>query len=444
MKKKYDLLIKNGNLISHNGSTITDIAVNNGQITDLGDLDKRNADSVFNAKGLTVLPGLIDTQVHFREPGFEQAEEIETGTRGAVLGGVTGVFEMPNTKPPTDTIENLRVKIDIAEKKSWCNYAFYIGATTNNIEELHQIEKSPGCCGVKIFMGASTGNLLIPDDSNLEKILSNVSRRVAVHCEDNQRLEERKHLRESDSHNHPIWRDEDTAYIATKRLLDIARKLKKRVHVLHVTTAKEIELLKLYKDIATVEVTPQHLTLSAPTCYDNLGNYAQMNPPIRGEEHKLALIKAVQQGVVDILGSDHAPHTKENKNKSYPHSPSGMPGVQTIVPIMLDHVSKGNLSIFNLVDLMSYSPSKVFGLINKGRVAVGYDADLTIVDLNLKKSISNDWIVSKCGWSQFDNFKVTGWPIATIINGGFVMKEGELLSKPENKQFKFFETMQNN
>ena len=440
MKKNYDLVIKNGNVISHNGTAVTDLAISNGKIAGFGNFDKGNANSFLDAKGLTILPGLIDTQVHFREPGFEQAEEIESGTRGAVLGGVTGVFEMPNTNPPTDSLENLRVKINIAEKKSWCNYAFYIGATTNNIEELSKIEKSPGCCGVKIFMGASTGNLLIPDDSNLEKILSNVSRRVAVHCEDNERLEERKHLRKSNPHNHPLWRDEDTAYIATKRLLDIARKFKKRVHVLHVTTAKEIELLKLYKDIATVEVTPQHLTLSAPSCYDDLGSYAQMNPPIRSVDHKIALIKAVQDGVVDIIGSDHAPHTKENKNRDYPLSPSGMPGVQTIIPIMLDHVSRGNLSIFTLVDLMSYGPSKIFGLVNKGKIAVGYDADLTIVDLKLKKSITNDWIASKCGWSQFHNLKVTGWPVATIINGGFVMKEGELFSRPKNKQFKFFET----
>ncbi|MAR79096.1 MAG: dihydroorotase [Rhodospirillaceae bacterium] len=440
MKKNYDLIIKNGNVISHHGELLTDIAIKNGKIIDLGNLDKDYSASCFDAKGLTVLPGLIDTQVHFREPGFEQAEDLESGTKGAVLGGITGIFEMPNTNPPTDTKENLNIKIDLAEKKSWCNYAFYVGATKKNIDYLNELEKSPGCCGVKIFMGASTGNLLVPDDKNLEKILSNVSRRVAVHCEDNELLEERKHLKGNKPHNHPIWRDEETAFKATKRLLNIARKLNKRVHVLHITTAKEIELLKSYKDIATVEVTPQHLTLYSPNCYDRLGTYAQMNPPIRSSDNMLGLIKAVKQGVVDIIGSDHAPHTKENKEKAYPFSPSGMPGVQTIVPMMLDHVSQGNLSIFTLVDLMSYGPAKIFGLINKGRIAVGYDADLTIVDLNAKKTISNQWIVSKCGWTQFDNFKVRGWPIATIINGSFVMKDGDLLSKPKNKQFKFFET----
>ena len=252
MKKNYDLIIKNGNVISHHGELLTDIAIKNGKIIDLGNLDKGNSASCFDAKGLTVLPGLIDTQVHFREPGFEQAEDLESGTKGAVLGGITGIFEMPNTNPPTDTKENLNIKIDLAEKKSWCNYAFYVGATKKNIDYLNELEKSPGCCGVKIFMGASTGNLLVPDDKNLEKILSNVSRRVAVHCEDNERLEDRKHLKGNKPHNHPIWRDEETAFNATKRLLNIARKLNKRVHVLHITTAKEMELLQSYKDIATV------------------------------------------------------------------------------------------------------------------------------------------------------------------------------------------------
>ncbi len=440
MKKNYDLIIKNGNVVSHQGVIITDLAIKNGKIVDLGNLDQNNSLSCFDANGLTILPGLIDTQVHFREPGFEQAEGIESGTKGAVLGGITGIFEMPNTNPPTDNIENLNIKIDLAEKKSWCNYAFYVGATRKNVDNLHELEKKPGCCGVKIFMGASTGNLLVPDDENLEKILRNVSRRVAVHCEDNQRLEERVHLKGDKPHNHPIWRDEDTAYIATKRLLKIARKLNKRVHVLHITTAKEMELLQSYKDIATVEVTPQHLTLSSPSCYDKLGTYAQMNPPIRDSGNMIALIKAIKQGVVDIVGSDHAPHTKENKEKGYPYTPSGMPGVQTILPIMLDHVSKGNLSIFTLVDLMSYGPSRIFGLINKGRIAVGYDADLTIVDLNAKKTISNQWIASKCGWTQFDNYEVRGWPVATIINGDFIMRDGNLLTKPKSKQFKFFET----
>ncbi len=439
MAKNFDLLIKNGNVISHHGSAVTDIAIDNGKIIGLGDFNQENAEEFYDARGITILPGLIDTQVHFREPGMENIEEIETGTKAAVLGGITGVFEMPNTKPPTDSQKNLQVKIDIAEEKSWCNYAFYVGATTNNIGELATLEKNNGCCGVKIFMGASTGNLLVPDDNNLEKILSSVSRRVAVHCEDNERLEERKSFRGGNPINHTIWRDEQTAINATKRILNIARKLNKKVHILHVTTSEEIELLKEYKDIATVEVTPQHLTLSSPSCYEKLGTYAQMNPPIRGVDHQIALIKAVQQGVVDIIGSDHAPHSKENKNKGYPNSPSGMPGVQTILPVMLDHVSKGNCSIHTLVDLMCYSPCRIFGIVNKGRIAVGYDADLTLVDLKAKKIISDDWIASKCGWTPFHDYKVCGWPAATVINGKFVMKDNDLLSKPERKQFKFFE-----
>tara|TARA_Y100000590_G_scaffold439799_1_gene564312 strand:+ start:684 stop:2015 length:1332 start_codon:yes stop_codon:yes gene_type:complete len=438
--KKFDTIISRGTVVSHRGESVIDVGISNGKIAAIGNLVAAKGNEIFDAKGLHILPGLIDTQVHFREPGMVLSENIEKGTCGAVLGGITGVFEMPNTIPPTDSAKALNDKIQIAETDAWCNFAFYIGGTKENADELHHLEKLPGCCGIKVFMGASTGNLLVPDDITLSSILKNGFRRVAVHCEDNEMLRNREQFRTTDVSTHATWRNEETALIATQRLVNLARLYGRRIHVLHVTTKQEIELLKANKDIATVEVTPQHLTLFSPDCYSQLGTKAQMNPPIRGKSHKEALWDAISDGVADIIGSDHAPHTLEEKNKGYPYTPSGMPGVQTTVPIMLDHVSNGKLSLINLIDMMCYAPVRFFGLVNKGRIAVGYDADLTIVDLKLKKQIADSWIASKCGWTPYHNKKVCGWPVATVVGGTFAMKNGELLDKPKNKMYKFFES----
>ncbi|MDC0074875.1 dihydroorotase [Alphaproteobacteria bacterium] len=439
----FDLIIKNGNVVSREGVLNSDIGILDGKIVCIDKIDTKNGGKIFDAKGLHILPGLIDTQVHFREPGMVDAEDIESGTRGAVLGGITGVFEMPNTTPPTDSYESLKNKLNIASNKAWCNYAFYIGGTHKNFSEIGELERLHGCCGIKVFMGASTGNLLIPDDETLSNILSNGFRRVAVHCEDNERINARKNLRGNDVKNHPLWRDELTAIKATKRLLNLARKNNRRVHVLHITTQEEIDYLTLHKDIATIEVTPQHLTLYSPDCYERLGTLAQMNPPIRGIEHQNYLWKSLNNGVIDIIGSDHAPHTVIAKSKEYPNSPSGITGVQTTVPLMLDHVSKGRLSIQSLVDLLSYSPARIFGLINKGKIAVGYDADLTIVDLKAKNKIFNSLIASKSSWTAYDGMEVNGWPIGTIINGSIVMKEGSLITGPSGQPYKFYETEYN-
>jgi dihydroorotase len=241
---------------------------------------------------------------------------------------------------------------------------------------------------------------------------------------------------------HPVWRDDLTALHATQRVLAIARDTGRRIHVLHVTTAKEMDLLAEHKGIATVECTPQHLTLAAPACYDELGTLAQMNPPIRGEAHREALWAAVRSGIVDVVGSDHAPHTQEEKRRPYPNSPSGMPGVQTLLPVMLDHVHTGRLSIEQLVDLLCAGPARVYGIANKGRLAAGYDADLTLVDLEAKRTISNDWIESRCGWTPYDGKKVHGWPTATIVRGRVVMRDGEVQGDPSGRLVSFVETLE--
>jgi len=444
MPQSFDLLLKGGFVATPGGIATADIGIIAGKIVAIGALGQASAAEVIELAGLTVLPGVIDTQVHLREPGLEYKEDLATGTAAAALGGVTAVCEMPNTKPSTITAEDLADKLARAKGRAWTDHAFFIGAAEENIDKLAALERLPGCAGVKVFMGSSTGSLLVEDDAALARVLANGRRRVAVHCEDEARLRERRPLVDGEGVSpvlHPEWRDVETALRATTRLLTLARAAGRRVHVLHVTSAPEMELLAANKDIATVEVTPQHLTLAAPECYERLGTYAQMNPPIRSEEHRAGLWHGLDQGVVDCIGSDHAPHTKEEKAKPYPQSPSGMTGVQTLVPLMLDHVAQGRLSLERFIDLTSAGPARIYGMVGKGRIAVGYDADFTVVDLKANRKITNLWIASKCGWSPFDGQKVTGWPIATIIRGRVVMREDTLLGDASGAPLRFGESL---
>ncbi|MDJ0626579.1 MAG: dihydroorotase [Candidatus Caenarcaniphilales bacterium] len=437
MSKYFDLILKNANCFTVQGLEQIDIGIKDGVITEISNIGQENGAECLDLSGLTILPGVIDSQVHFREPGNEHKEDLESGTRSAVLGGVTTVFEMPNTKPATTTKEALEDKLSRANGRCWTDYAFFMGGTQED-KAWNDLESLPGCCGIKIFMGSSTGNLLVSEDEWIQNILSKSKRRTAVHCEDENILKENFHIAQDGKHPrfHPKWRSNLAAYNATKRLLTIARNTNHPVHVLHVTTAEEMELLAQNKDIATVEVLPQHLTLTDEV-YESLGTFAQMNPPIRDSIHQEALWKAVQNGTVDVLGSDHAPHTIEEKNKEYPNSPSGMPGVQTLVPIMLNHVNNGKLSLNRFVDLTSWSQTRIYGIKKKGRIAVGYDADFTVVDLNRSEVISNSKMASKCGWTPYDGMKVQGWPVQTIIRGQLVMSDGELIGKPIGKTVNF-------
>jgi len=443
MNGTFELIVEGGVCLTPAGRVATDIGINGGRITAIGDLGRERSQARYTAKGLHVLPGVIDTQVHFREPGLEHKEDLESGTRAAVLGGVTAIFEMPNTNPTTSDAAALDDKLARARGRAWCDYAFYAGATGENGPWLAELEARAGCAGVKVFMGASTGSLLVSDDAHLEIVLRAGRRRVAIHAEDEPRMQERRGLISSGGSPalHPVWRDEESAIRATRRALGLARKTRRPVHILHVTTAEEMPLLAEHKDIATVEVTPQHLTLAAPDCYERLGTFAQMNPPIRAERHREALWRALTDGVVDVIGSDHAPHTREEKAKPYPASPSGMPGVQTLVPVMLNHVAEGRLSLERFVDLTSAGPQRVFNLAGKGRIALGYDADLTLVDLGAKRTIENSWIASKCGWTPFDGMRVTGWPHATIVRGHVVMREDRLLPPQAGAPVRFVDTL---
>ncbi|HVZ04148.1 dihydroorotase [Hyphomicrobium sp.] len=440
MPETFDVVIRDATVVNQDGEGVRDIAIANGRIAAIGDLRTARASEIIDAGGLHILPGVIDTQVHFREPGLDHKEDLETGSRAAVAGGVTAVFEMPNTKPLTTSEETLADKVRRARHRMFCDFAFFVGGTRDNISEIPKLEKLEASAGIKVFMGSSTGDLLVDEEAALDSIIANISRRASFHAEDEARLKARMHLRrKGDPSSHPEWRDPEAALIATKRLVGIAEKHGKRVHVLHISTAEEMAFLRDHKAYATVEVTPHHLTLEGPECYERLGTYVQMNPPVRDARHRAAIWAALRAGVVDVLGSDHAPHTREEKDHVYPDTHSGMTGVQTLVPIMLDHVNAGRLSLQRFVDLMSHGPQRLFGIRNKGRIAVGYDADLTIVDLKRQETISNDWIESRCGWTPYDGVKVTGWPVGTYVRGSKVMWEGEINGPARGEPVGFLE-----
>ena len=443
MSENYDLLLKNGKVVLPEGIKQINVGVTKGKIQAITENSNISADEVFDCKGLHVLPGVIDSQVHFREPGNEHKETLETGMKSAAMGGVTAVFEMPNTNPLTITNEAIDDKLERAKKSPWTDYAFYLGGTEHYAKDLAKWENMKGVCGIKIFMGASTGDLLSASDDELDAVLSNGKRVVAIHAEDEYIMQENRKTilgNSTDVKMHGKWRSEESCLSATTRLLRIARKHNRRVHVLHITTAQEMELLAKNKDIASVEVLPIHLTLNAPDCYERLGTFAQQNPPVREAHHQDALWEAVRNGIVDIIGSDHAPHTIKEKNETYPNTPSGTPAVQTMVPIMLNHVNEGRLTLERLVELWSYGPERIHKLSTKGKIKIGYDGDFTIVDLKKKKIITNEQQCSISKWTPFDGKEVTGWPISTIIRGNIVMRNDELCSTPIGEPIKFKET----
>jgi dihydroorotase len=437
MSDIYSLILKNGSCYIDGKLIKTDIALSGNKIKKIGKFELDNS-KVFDATDKVVLPGIIDTQVHFREPGSTESEDLESGSKAAILGGVTSLFEMPNTNPPTSNLVEFEKKLKLAKDRMHSNYAFYFGATPDNISQLSKLKDLKGCCGIKLFAGSSTGKLLVDKEADIEKVISNSDRIVSIHSEDEEILNLRKKfIKKGDVHSHPEWRNTECAISSTRRVVKIAERYNKKIHILHVSTKEEVDFLAMHKKNITFETTPQHLTLYAPDCYDKLGSYAQMNPPLRSKEHYDKLWVAIKNNIVDILGSDHAPHLKKNKDKEYPNSPSGMPGVQTIFPVMIDHVNNGKLSLEQLIKLMCENPCRIFGIKNKGYIKEGYDADLTIVDMNKEQIITNEMIASKCGWTPFNNYKVKGFPVGTIVNGNLVMLEGKIVSKAQGQPLNF-------
>ena len=430
----FDLILKNGTVFTPEATEITDIAVKDGKIIDFGSFN--NAEQIIDCTNLYVFPGLIDTQCHFREPGGEHKETLETGTLSAALGGVTGIFEMPNTNPLTITPEAMEFKLKKAHETSYVDFAFYFGGTAEYAEHLSEWENIDGVCGIKIFMGASNGDLLSATDEEIDAIVANGKRVIAVHAEDESIMNENKVTILGDSNDvamHYKWRSEESCLNATKRIVTIAKKYSRKVHILHITTAQEMAFLKANKDIASAEVLANHLTLHAPDCYDMFGTLAQQNPPIREKHHQDALWAAVADGTVDIVASDHAPHTLDEKSGTYPNTPSGTPGVQTLIPIMLNHVHEGRLSYERLVDLMAYGPYRIHKIKNKCLIRKGFNADFTVVDPRAEHIISNAEQASKSGWTPYDGKKVIGFPTMTIIGGKTIMRDGEITGRSNNQ-----------
>lgn len=397
------------------------------------------AKKIIDAKGLHVLPGIIDTQVHFREPGMTFKEDLASGTLAAIAGGVTSVLEMPNTKPAITTRELFIQKCELTRNRIWCNVGFFIGATEKNKDELKNLEVLHGCCGIKIFMGSSTGDLLVSKDETILEILKSTKGPVAVHAEDEDLLNERKKQFATctDVREHANIRNEEVALKATMRIARLAELAGHRVHILHVSSQEEMEFLRTHKKFISVETTPQFLLMSSPECYEKLGTKAQMNPPIRSKRHQNAVWAGLLDGTVDVIGTDHAPHLLEEKAQGYPNSPSGMPGVQTLVPLMFDLVNQKRLSLERAVELLCHNPAKIYKPLSKGHLKIGFDADITLIDMKQQKTIDNSWIKSKCGWTPYDQVKVSAWPIATIIGGHVVMQNDEILGSPQGQMIEF-------
>ncbi len=439
MAAHYDLLIRGGTLVLPWGEERTDVGARDGRIAALGVPSNATADTVLDAAGLHVLPGLIDPHVHLRDPGDPAVETIPDGTRAAVLGGLTAVFDMPNTAPSVTTAERVAWKQGYVEGAAWCDMGLYVGASRANIPDLAGLELERGVCGVKVFAGSSTGDLLIEDDAGLEAVMRSGRRRVSYHSEDEYRLQERRPLfKRGDPYaSHMLWRDEACALLGTQRIVALARRTGRPAHILHVSTAEELDLLRGCRDAATSELLVNHLTQVAPDAYDRLGGYAVMNPPIRDGRHVEAAWAAVRDGTVDTIGSDHAPHPRAAKERPWPDCAAGLTGVQTLVPVMLDHVAAGRLSLARMVDLMCAGPARVYGVVGKGRLAAGYDADFTLVDLKQQRVIEESWIASPCGWTPFAGMRVTGWPAATVVRGAVVMRDDEVQGAPRGRLVRF-------
>ncbi len=439
MTEPYDLLIRGGTAVLPWGMEETNIGVRDGRIAALGVPATAAAAQVIDAAGLHVLPGLIDPHVHLRDPGDASVETIPTGTKAALLGGLAAVFDMPNTAPSITDAPRLAWKQDYAARESYCDIGLYVGGTKTNIAELAALELGAGVCAIKIFAGSSTGDLMVEDDEHLELVMRSGRRRIAYHSEDEYRLQARKGMfkRGEPYARHMEWRDEECAFLGTRRLMALAQATGRPAHILHVSTAEELAYLKDFRDIATCEVLLNHLTQIAPEAYETLGGYAVMNPPIRGRRHYEAAWAAIADGTVDTVGSDHAPHSRAKKELPWPDCAAGLTGVQTLVPVMLDHVNAGRLSLPRLVDLMCAGPARVYGALGKGRLAAGYDADFTLVDMQRRRRIEESWIVSPCGWTPFAGMQVTGWPVGVILRGTMAMREDEVLGPPRGRLVRF-------
>lgn len=432
------LLIKGARVLLPNDDfRIVDVLTQSQTITAIEtDIDPSRADRVIPAEGLTLLPGMIDPQVHFREPGLEHKEDLATASRACARGGITAFLEMPNTRPLTITQANLDDKLQRAASKSLVNYGFFIGATKEVLPDL--LTANP-VCGIKIFMGSMHGDLLMDDPAIVEKIFAQGKRLIAVHAEDQARINSRRQEFANKHHVsiHSVIQDNTAALLATKFAVGLSKKYERRLHILHLSTAEEATFLRQDKPAwVTAEVTPQHLLLNT-SAYKEIGSLAQMNPPLRSPHDNAVLWQALLDGVIDFIATDHAPHTLEEKAQTYPNTPSGMPGVETSLPLMLTQAITGKCTIQQVTNWMSTAVAKAYGIKNKGAIAVGYDADLILVDLYHYHPVLRAELQTKCGWSPFEGWNLTGWPQVTIVGGQVVYEYGQFHPEVRGRALQF-------
>ena len=420
------LLIVNARVAQPDGSTIdSDVLIQDGRIDRIDASIAQRVDETVDAAGKLVMPGVIDPQVHFREPGNEHKEDLGSGSRAAVRGGVTSFLEMPNTSPPTTDQAAMDTKLKLAGTKSVANYGFFIGATPDNLDALNTVHPA---CGIKIFMGSSTGTLLVNKKKDLDRIFGNGERLIAVHAEDETRIHQRmeQFAGRTDYAAHSEIRDNRCAVLATELALELSNKYQRRLHILHLSTAEEVEILRTHKPAwVTAEVIPNHLLLNVAD-YEKLGSLVQMNPPIRSVHDNETLWAGLHDGTIDIIATDHAPHTLEEKNKPYPKSPSGMPGVETSLPLMLTEMKAGRCTLAEIQKWMCYGPAETYSIPNKGKLLEGWDADIAIVDLENSKPVRNEEVFSRVGWSPYAGRELSGWPLYTIVNGRVVFENGRI------------------
>jgi dihydroorotase len=430
------LLIQNAQILMPDGTFQTGgVAIEGRAIVQVGETDA-TADRTIDATGLVLLPGVIDPQVHFREPGLEHKEDLHTASCACVRGGVTSFLEMPNTIPLTITQAALDDKLDRAARKSLANYGFFVGATSENLPDL---QTATPACGIKIFMGSQHGALLVDDETHLDPIFATGTRLIAVHAEDQARINDRKKefAGTTDPAMHSVIQDSEAALIATKLAIKLSKKYQRRLHILHLSTGIEAEYLRTDKPAwVTVEVTPQHLTLNTED-YAALGNLIQMNPPIRTAWDNEILWQALLDGVIDFIATDHAPHTLEEKAKGYPYSPSGMPGVETSLAVMLTHAKSGKCTVAQVSNWMSTAVAKAYHIPKKGLIQSGYDADLVLVDLEHFKEVKREDVLSKCGWNPFEGRSLTGWAVYTVVLGQVAFENGKCNPNVRGKALQF-------
>ncbi len=422
------LLLRNGTVVSSQGKQRADVLCENGKILKVEeDITVVDDMEIIDCEGQFIIPGVIDTHVHLREPGGEYKEDFITGSKAAARGGVTTVLDMPNNSPVTDSVETLEAKYEMAKGRMLVNYGFYIAATGSNIEELKKADRA---CGVKLFMGKSTGDIVVED--GLDEIFEFCKERtLVVHAEDEERIEARKKefADVDDPSVHSLIRDEEAAYLAVKTALHLAKKYDTKLHIAHLSTAREVESLrKFHGDYVTAEAATHHLFLTTDA-YSEKGTLVQMNPPLREVGDKDALWDALREGVIDTVITDHAPHTLDEKGKRYGEAPSGVPGLETLLPLMLDCVNHGDLTFEKMVEVLCEKPAEIFELDRKGQIAEGYDADLTVVDMSREEVVGEKGYHSKCGWSPYDGWKLIGWPVVTVVNGEVVMRGGAVEEK---------------